>query len=154
MNILAKRILRHSKGTSTLELAFVLPMGMMLLLGGVDASLGYAEKLRVEAAAARAIEQITAYSRVKTNYTASAAEAAAAAQVSVSDVTVTYWLECNNVVQASFIATCSNNSDQIARFVKVVVRGKFEPVVNFARFLQTDSNGLVRLEGDATVRIQ
>lgn len=145
---------RNSEGTSTIELALIFPIGMLLLLGAIDSSLAYAEKLRVEAAAARAIEQITAYSRVKTDYTASRAEAAAAANVDVSDVTVTYWLECNNVVQSSFTASCPNNGDQIARFVKVVIRGKFEPTVNYGDFLTTDANGVVRVEGDSSVRIQ
>lgn len=146
--------LRDARGTSTLELAFVFPIGMLLLLGAVDSSLGFAEKLRTEAAAARAIEQITAYSRVKTDYTASRAEAAAAAQVAVSDVTLTYWLECNGVVQSSFTASCSNNAHQIARYVKVAIRGKFEPVMNYGSFLTTDAGGFVRVEGDASVRIQ
>ena len=149
-----RQIALSSKGTSTVELALIFPIGMALLLGAVDASLGFAEQLRVEAAAARAIEQITAYSRVQTNYTTSRSEAAAAANVNVSDVTVDNWLECNNVRQSSFIGTCPNNSDQIARFVRVDIRGKFEPVINYGRFLTTDSNGFVRVTGDASARIQ
>ena len=151
---LAKQIGHNSAGTSTVELALILPIGMGLMLGAVDASLGFAEQLRVEAAAARAIEQITAYSRVQTNYTTSRSEAAAAANVNVSDVTVDNWLECNNARQPSFIGTCPNNSDQIARFVRVEISGKFEPVINYGRFLQTDANGVVRVTGDASTRIQ
>lgn len=145
---------RNSDGTSTIELALIFPIGMLLLLGSIDSSMGFAAKLRVEAAAARAVEQITGYSRVKTDYSASRAEAAAAANVDVSDVTVTYWLECNNVVQSSFTASCSNGGDQIARFVKVGISGKFEPIVNYGDFLRTDANGFVRVKGDASVRIQ
>ena len=149
-----KQIWRDSIGTSTVELALIFPIGMALMLGAIDASLAFAEQLRVEGAAARAIEQITAYSRVQANYTASRAEAAAAANVDVSDVTVTNWLECRNVLMTSFTATCPNDSDQIARFVKVVINGKFEPVVNYGGFLTTDVNGFVRVQGDASVRIQ
>jgi Flp pilus assembly protein TadG len=148
------RLLKDLQGTSTLELALIFPIGMTLLLGAIDSSMGYAEKLRVEGAAARAVEQITAFSRVRTDYAASRAEAAAAANVDVADVTVTYWLECNNVVQSSFASSCPNNSDQIARFVKVAIRGKFAPVVNFGDFLEVDDNGFVRVEGDSSVRIQ
>lgn len=143
-----------AEGTSVLELALVFPIGMLLLLGAIDTSLGFAEKLRVEAAAGRAVEQITAFSRVKTDYTASSAEAAAAAGVAVSDVTVTYWLECNNAVQSSFTASCPNNTDQIARFVKVEIRGKYKPSINFKGFLATDAGGFVRVQGDSSVRIQ
>lgn len=150
----AKQMLRNSDGTSTIELALVFPVGMVLMLGAVDTSLGFAEKLRVETAAARAVEQITAYSQVKTDYSSSRAEAAAAANVPVSDVTVTYWLECNNVLRTPFTGTCPNSSDQIARFVKVAVRGKFQPSLNFKGFLNTDANGFVRMEGDSSVRIQ
>lgn len=141
-------------GTSTIELALVFPVGLLLLLGAVDSSMAFAEKLRVEAAASRAVEQITAFSRVKTDYTASSAEAAAAAGVAVSDVTVTYWLECNNVVQSSFTASCTAAGDQVARFVKVSISGKFTPSVNYGKFLTTDANGFVRVVGDASVRIQ
>lgn len=143
-----------SVGTSTVELALVFPVGMLLMLGAIDASMGFAEKLRVEAAAARAIEQITAFSRVKTDYEPSRAEAAAAAGVNINDVTVTRWLECNNVVQGSFTASCPNNGDQIARFVQVSIRGNFEPSINYGNFLKADANGLVRVQGDASVRIQ
>ena len=151
---LTKRALGDSSGTSTIELALIFPVGMALMLGAIDSSMGFAEKLRVEAAAARAIERITAYSRVRTDYATSRSEAAAAANVPISDVTLTFWLECNNVMQASFTTTCPNNSDQIARFVKVVVNGRFEPAINYGGFLTTDNNGLVRVEGDASVRIQ
>jgi Flp pilus assembly protein TadG len=150
----ARSVWQDATGTSTLELALVLPIGLMLVLGAIDSSMAFAEKLRAEAAAARAIEQITAFSRVNTDYTASRAEAAAAAGVDVADVTVTYWLECGNVVQASFTATCASSSDQIARFVKVGVSGKFEPVMNYGNFLEADGNGIVRVQGDASVRIQ
>ncbi len=143
-----------TRGTSTIELALVFPIGLLLLLGAVDSSLAFAEKLRVEAAAARAVEQITAFSRVKTDYAASQAEAAAAANVDASDVTVTYWLECNNVVQSTFTGSCTTDGDQVARFVKVSVRGKFSPAVNYGNFLTTDANGFVRVVGDASVRIQ
>jgi Flp pilus assembly protein TadG len=145
---------QDSRGTSTIELALIFPVGLLLLLGAIDSAMGFAEKLRVEAAAARALEQITAFSRVKTDYTASRAEAAAAANVAVSDVTVTYWLECNNAVQSTFTATCTTAGSQIARFVKVRIRGKFSPAVNYGNFLTTDANGFVRVEGDASVRIQ
>lgn len=151
---IAKRIFGDASGTSTIELALIFPVGMLMMLGAIDSSLGFAEKLRVEAAAARAIERITAISRVQTTYTASQAEAAAAANVPVSDVTVTNWLECNNVVQPSFSGVCPNNSDQIARFVKVSIRGKFTPTINYGGFLSTDNNGFVRVSGDASVRVQ
>lgn len=151
---LARRMIGNSAGTSTIELALILPVGMFLMLGAIDSSLAFAQHLRVEAAAARAVERITAYSAVRTDYTASQAEAAVAANVAVSDVTVTNWLECNNVVQASFNATCPNNTDQIARFVNVSVNGKFQPAVNYGGFLTTDNNGFVRLQGDAMARIQ
>ena len=149
-----KQILRNSDGTSTIELAVVFPVGMFLMLGAIDTSLGFAEKLRVEAAAARAVEQITAYSRVQTDHSTSITEAATAANVPVADVTVTNWLECNNVLTTPFTGTCPNSSDQIARFVKVAVRGKFQPSLNFKGFLTTDVNGFVRVEGDSSVRIQ
>ena len=149
-----RQFLQDTRGTSTIELALIFPVGLLLLLGAIDSSLAFAEKLRVEAAASRSIEQITAFSRVKADYSASRAEAAAAANVAVSDVTVTNWLECNNVVQVNFEGTCSNPSDQIARFVKVSIRGKFKPAVNSGGFLSTDANGFVRVLGDSSVRIQ
>lgn len=116
--------------------------------------MAFAEKLRVESAAARVVEQITAYSIPQTNYSASVTEAATAANVSASDVTATFWLECNNVVQVSYSGPCPNNSDQIARFAKIEIRGKFKPTINYGTFLATDANGFVRVQGDASVRVQ
>ena len=150
----AKRLTGNSAGTSTIELAMILPVGMLMMLGAIDSSMGFAQKLRVEAAAARAVERITAYSAVRIDYTASRVEAAAVANVDVTDVAVTNWLECNNVIQPNFTATCPNNTDQIARFVQVAINGKFQPTINYGEFLTTDANGFVRVQGDATVRIQ
>ena len=149
-----ERLLWDSRGTSTIELAIMLPIGLALMLGAVDASMAFAQKLRVETAAARTIEQITAYSRVQTDYSASVAEAAAAANVPVSDVTATLWLECNNVRQADYTADCPNSSDQIARFVNIGIRGKFKPSINYGQFLKTDAGGYLPIYGEASVRIQ
>lgn len=149
-----KTIIKDSNGTSVLELALVLPIFLVLLLSGIDASLVFAQQLRVEAAAARSIEQITAYSRGKVDDAVSKSEAAAAAGVPVSEIVVDKWLECNSGSKLSFIGTCPSDNDQVARFVKVTVNGKYKPIINFGKFLKVESDGFVKLTGDASVRVQ
>jgi Flp pilus assembly protein TadG len=154
MHHFIKTIIKDSQGTSVLELALVLPIFLVLLLSGIDASMVFAQQLRVEAAAARSIEQITAYSRGKVDDAISKSEAAAAAGVPVSEIVVDKWLECKGVRQSKFTGTCPKNNDQIARFVKVTVNGKYKPIINFGKFLPVGSDGFVKLVGDASVRVQ
>jgi Flp pilus assembly protein TadG len=146
------------RGTGVVELALITPVIAMLLVGMVDTSMGMAQKLKLERAAAQAIERVTAYGQVETSYPEIRTEAAEAAGVPVSSVVIDNWLECNSdgvapTRNASFTGACTNGQ-QVARYVSVSITGGFTPLLHYGSVFRTSGNGGIVMRGDASVRIQ
>ena len=151
------RLVRDECGASIIEFAAISPVLCLLLLGMVDFGLAFSEKMKLEQAAARAIEMATGRDKADDNYAWLAAETAAAAGVASSAVTVTHWLECDGVRQAAVGGNCTTAGAQIARYVQVVVDKRFVPPFDFSAFAkQFGGSGLAptTLRGDAVVRVQ
>lgn len=140
-------------GTSTIELAFVLPILLTFIVGTIDISSGFAMKLKLEQAAARGIEHVSAYDHVLTDYSAIVTDVATASGQPVQNVVQTQWLECDGVRQPSFSGSCASHQ-QIARYVSVSVSGEFYPQVTLPSMMPVDANGGIALAGDASVRVQ
>ncbi len=110
---------RDHRGVATIELAFVLPMLLLLMLGTIDLSQIIAAKLDLEQAAQRTTDYALAVPPISQNGVQLRLEAMAAAGVPAQNVTVELFLECNGVRQTNFIALCP--SETKARFVKVLI---------------------------------
>lgn len=153
-------LIRDQRGTSLIELALVLPFLASMLIGMVDISLGYSAKLQLEQAAQRAIEKAMNGEKEAAFFQTLTIEAAAAAGVSPSAVTVRYWLECNGVSQNSNAATmivdygkkCADNV-QYARYVSVQIVKSYSPMFS-AEMLGANPDGTYTLTGKAGVRVQ
>lgn len=152
-------LLRDERGASVIELALVLPVLASLLIGMVDISRAFSAKLQLEQAAYRAIEKVQQYNTSQSTYSTLQAEAANAANaagftdVTTSDVTIDYWLECNNVRQTDYSSSCT--SGQVyARWVTVDIAGVFRPMFSSRRFAGANENGTYTLHGKAGLRTQ
>lgn len=146
-----------NRGTSVVELALVAPMLAMFLMGMVDISRAVAERLRLEQAAQRSIERVMQQQEPSSTFANLPSDAAAAAGVPTSNVTVTPWRECNGATMASGTAynTTNCNSGQIqADYVKVVVTKAFTPTFGTRFFPGANANGTVTLTGQAGIRIK
>lgn len=108
------------RGTGAMELSLVLPILMLLVVGMVDISRMVAARIDTEQAAQRATDFALAIRPNGNNGTYIRNEAANAAGVPSSDVTVDIFLECNGTRQGSFTGTCSSGQDR-ARFVSVSI---------------------------------
>lgn len=118
-------LLRDSDGTVTIELAMLAPILAAMLIGLIDLSTAYSNKLRLEQVAQRTIEKVMQSSFKVADSTTLKAEAEAAAGTGAT-ATVTYWLECNGVKktgttpEAAFTSECSEGA-QYSRYVQVSI---------------------------------
>jgi Flp pilus assembly protein TadG len=147
------RLAKDDRGASIIELALVAPVLASLLIGMVDLSRAYSHKLQLEQAAQRAIEKVQQYQTTSSTYGTLQAEAAAAAGVPTTDVTIDYWLECNGTRQSNYNSSCT--SGQVyARWVTVDITGTFTPMFKSKYYPRANSNGTFTLHGIAGMRTQ
>lgn len=163
------RELRESEqGTSLIEMALVAPFLAALLVGMIDISKAYSDKLMLEQAAQRTIERVQQQRSVSSDYSSLKVEAATAAgvQASQNNPVVRQWLECtptdgNGTVTGAPVSQgnnslgnqCPSDTDLPARYVTITIQKAFTPIMR-SRYLGTNANGTYTLTGQAGIRIQ
>lgn len=148
------RLLADRKGASVMETAIVVPTLAVLVMGASDLAMGFAQKVKIQQAAARAIEMATAGGVSSSALTTLKSEGATAAGVPETSVTLDNWLECDGVRQSSFDGTCSTSGAQMARFVSISISGSYAPMFSFLLPQSRTSNGSVTVSGYSAVRVQ
>lgn len=145
-------IARDERGNSIVELALVAPILATMFVGMVDLSQAYSMKLELEQAAQRSIEKVMQYRTEFSTYDTLQAEAATAAGVATSAVTVTYWHECDGVKTATYSTVCAVGATE-SRYIEVSINKDFTPTFS-TRFLPGSVNGKLTLNGKAGLRTQ
>ncbi len=143
---------RDHRGTAVMELALVAPIFATMLIGMVDIGRGYSMKLRLEQAAQRSIEKVMNGQADRSSAAALKSEAATVAAVPESDVTVDFWLECDNARQSSYDSVCSTSAVS-RRYLTVQINKTFTPMFS-AKWLGANSNGTFTVIGKTGVRTQ
>jgi Flp pilus assembly protein TadG len=152
MRRLIRRARRDARGVSTVELALITPILMVILAGSVDVARLISTKLRLQQAAERTAEMASAGKVGSSAFTSLQTEAATAANVPTTQVTVTYWLECDGTKQTSFDGTCTSGQ-QVGRFASVSIAGSYTP--SFSWLLHAAGGGSsIAVSGSASVRVQ
>lgn len=145
-------LLSDRSGTSTVELAIIVPVLAMLTMVAGDLAMGFKAKIKLQTAAERTAQM--AVSGGDTVYSSLATDAAAGAGVSSSNVTVTKSLLCDGTVQSSTSNVCGSGQ-QIKRYVTVSITGNYKPM--FAKLLPSTrwsaSQG-ISLTGSSSVQQQ
>lgn len=156
------------RGASVIEFAMAAPFLAALLLGIIELSRAYSDRLQLEQAAQRTVERVQQQRAASSDYSWMKTEAATAAGItaSPSNPTVSQWLECTptdgngtttgppvSQGENSLAQQCPNDTDLPARYVSVSIQKTFTPAVS-SRFLGTDANGNYTLTGEAGIRIQ
>ncbi len=140
------------RGTSIIEMALAAPFLAALMIGMIDLSRAYSEKLHLEQAAQRAIEKVMQNQGSASTTATIRAEAAEAAGVSVTDVKVDAWLECNGTRQADYNTSCTSGQT-FARFIQVSVQKIYRPMFKM-RFAGSNPDGSFTLVATAGIRTQ
>ena len=159
---LTRNLARDERGTSIVEMALMMPFLATFVIGMSDLARAYSTKLQLEQAAYRAIERVQQYQSTQATYVLLKNEAVAAANdagftdVTASNVTVNWWLECDGVVQSDYNTGCSGSQVQ-ARWINVDVVKTFTPrftPISFNRWMGSNADGTFTLHGKAGLRTQ
>lgn len=140
------------RGTSLIELSFIIPMLLLLGCGATDLGLCYAQGLKLQQAAARTMELAIASGFKSSMTSVLQADGAAAAGVPSGNVTVDLWLECDGVRQTDYNGACPGSSP--SRFASVTITDTYNWM--FEQIVPSWNNQpySVPLRGYAVVRIQ
>jgi Flp pilus assembly protein TadG len=156
----AKHLARDERGATIIEMGFALPMLGLMLVGVIDLSRAYADKLRLEQAAQSTIETVQqqGYSHSTTSNPTSlgALEDEAEARAGTGAVaTGSAYIECRTTTgktEIAFTGTCPVGQTS-ARYVKVSIAKTYTPMFGF-EFAGADANGNYDLVGESALRIQ
>lgn len=143
---------RDERGASIIEMALVAPFLAALVIGMVDISRGYGQKLQLEQAAQRAIEKAMQGKKQTSLYDTLKSEGATAAGVSESAVTVDYWAECSGVRQATYNTDCGTGVPY-ARYVTIDIVKTYTPMFS-TKFAGANADGTFTLHGKSGIRVQ
>jgi Flp pilus assembly protein TadG len=146
---------QDSRGASLVELALLAPILALMLMGISDIAMGFSAKMTLQQAAARALER-AAVGSVRSDYQHLGDDAAAAAGVPRSAVTVTNWLECDQVRQESFDGTCGSEQ-MVSRYVQIEIAWGYEPTFRYgpiARAVGAGDDNRIPIDAHAALRIQ
>ncbi|HEY0115202.1 MAG TPA: TadE/TadG family type IV pilus assembly protein [Allosphingosinicella sp.] len=150
LNKHARALRQDERGSSIIELALALPFLSVMLLGLIDVATCYSEQMSIQQAAARSLERVQT-SGATTDFTYVRAEAAAAADVPLSQVAVDSWLECNNVRQAASVQACTGTQVS-AKYVQVTITSTYAPYFRYSPLGGRQSDGKVALSASSAVR--
>ncbi len=140
------------RGTSILEFAFAVPIFAAAVVGIGDLGRGYSERFALQQAANRTLE-LAHLGSMKSNYDFLKAEAATAAGVTVSNVVLESWLECDGGAKKAFDATCADE-EQIARYLTLTINSTFEPSFGSVGYPNAQADGKVPISATASLRVQ
>lgn len=150
------RLANDTSATSMIELALLSPIAAMLLMGLVDTSFGFQKKLETEQVAQRVVEKATSYGNAGSDYSGLPQEAADAANVPQSAVTMDKWLACDRVRQENFDGTCPANQE-ISRHISIKIASSYAPMFPYGpvgRAVGAQEDGSIPFTVMSAVRIQ
>ena len=146
-----RRLRADEDGISIVELAIGAPVLAIMIIGIGDLGRGFSQRYFLQQAANRTLE-LAHQGTSGANYNHLILEAATAANVPETNVTLTQWLECSGTMKA-FDSFC-DPGQTVARFVRINIRDSFKPLFGTAGYPDVQSDGTVRIEAMATLRVQ
>ena len=140
-----------ARGTSLVEFAAAAPVFALMVVGIGDIARGFSDRLALQQAANRTIELAHLGTR-DPNYNYLIPEAATAAGVPQSQVTLVSWLECDGA-RKEFDETCDDD-EQIARYITLTINSSFRPAFSSIVYPGARPDGTVPLVARASLRVQ
>lgn len=151
------RLAHDQSGTSFIELAFLMPVLLLLLLGSVDMSRMISTRMDLEQAAQRTTDFALSSRPNGSDTSYLVTEAVAASGLTADNVTVELFLECNGEKQANFDAGCPGGNIR-SRYVRVSIEETVDPMFDWSAIgalVGTSAfDTAFTIVGDSTVRFQ
>ena len=168
-----RKLFRDERATAIIELALVAPIVALTVVGIADLSNAFSRKLGLEQGAQRAIEKIMQTTEDSTVEATLAAEAVCqvngtnsdgtckTSPITISDVTVTYRLDCTDTSSGAVTSTtsttypatfapCATGTSE-SRYMSVTVVDKYTPMFSL-HFSALDADGTYHLSATAGMR--
>ncbi|MDQ4086689.1 MAG: pilus assembly protein [Pseudomonadota bacterium] len=145
-----KRLRADERGVSVVELGLIAPVLALFIAGMIDLSQGLAQRFAMQQAVNRSLELLmanppeAAADEDDVDYTFVTEEAAAAADVPTTAVTLVRWLQCDGVEAASYDETCDPGQDT-ARYISLSVEKEFNGAF-FIDSMTMTATGVVRIQ--------
>lgn len=133
-------------GTATIELAFVLPILTMFVLGMSDLANAIAHRYSLTRASIKASELALSQGERNGNYDYIRTEAAASAKVPIDKVIIEYWIECDYQVTSAQSCTAPALT---FKYLKVATTSEFRPHFSSGLFRSS-----IPMTGTSVVRVQ
>ena len=118
------RLGRESRGASITELALAAPLLTLFVTGAIDLGDGLSQRFTLQQAVDRSLEMLQAgpieadADADEVDYSFLVNEAAAAAGVPASQVTLRKWLECDNAPRTDYDDSC-DVGEETARYIEL-----------------------------------
>lgn len=148
---------RDERGTAYIELAMVVPVLLLLLLGSIDMSRLISTRIDLEQAAQRTTDYALSARPTNDETAYLVAEAANASGIAAENISAEIYLVCNGVRTVDFSGGCGGGQTR-ARYVSISIQDQVEPFFNWAALeglLGSNSfSATFTVVGDSTVRFQ
>jgi len=144
------RLKHDRRGVATVELALLAPILATMVIGIVDISSAFGRKLVLEQAAQRAIEKVMQTTVDTTVDLTIVNEASAAAKVPVSQVSIDFWLECNDAREADYNTECDAGEKE-ARYIELTIVDKYTPMFPI-HFSSVNADGTYHISATSGIR--
>jgi len=144
------RLMRDRRGVATVELALLAQILATMVIGIVDISSDFVRKLVLEQAAQRAIEKVMQTTVDTTVDMTIVNEASAAANVPLDQVSIDFWLECNDVREASYDTECDQDEKE-ARYIELTIVDKYTPMFP-VHFSAINADGTYHISATSGIR--
>ena len=146
-----RNLLRDRRGSAAVELALLAPFLGVMVVGVVDMSNAYGRKLVLEQSVQRAIEKVMQTTVDTTVDQTIVDEAAAAAGVPKSQVTLDFWLECNGSRKANYDTDECSSTETEARYIVVSILDRYTPMFPL-HFGGIDPDGTYHITATSGIR--
>ena len=150
-------LVRDTRGLAFVEMAFVVPVLLLLLLGAIDMSRLISARIDIEQAAQRTTDFALSRRPTNSNVNYLVNEAKAATGLPAANITAQLFMECNGVRVTDFKVGCPTGQTS-ARYVSIRIIDNVDPLFDWsglAALLGAEGfNKTFIVTGDSVVRIQ
>lgn len=129
ISLIAKTI-RSSAGNATIEIALVMPIVLMMALGGIDFAMGYRHKIEMQQTAHLGAEYVMGTMENVPTAVQVRQAISDATGMPVGSISVDKWIECDGTKQVIGAPACINPSAVQTDFMRITVRETYTPMLN------------------------
>ena len=123
-------VLRDKRGNSAVELAMVMPLVLMMALGGIDFAMGFRHKIQMQQHAQTGAEYVMGTMESLPTGVDVRKAVSDASGLPMGSVTADSWVECDGVKQSVPAPNCVNPAAVQTKYMTITVTEQWTPMLN------------------------